>query len=144
MSSGSFGYLAPLLLVIAANSCYHFLSKSTPANVNCFLGLSATYGVAFLLSLVLFALSKHEAAAVEVSRLSPANFLLGVVVLGVENGWLLVYRSGWPVSRASLIANICVAFVLFLVGVFVLKEGISAKQAVGFLVCVLGVYLINS
>lgn len=144
MNSGLLGYITPLLLVIAANSCYHFISKSTPANINCFLGLSATYGVAFLLSTAMFVFSKHEAAATELARLSPANFLLGAVVFGVEYGWLWVYRSGWPVSKASIIANICVAFVLFIVGVFVMKENVSFKQAIGFIVCILGVYLVNA
>ena len=54
----SIQYYIPLLMVIGCNLGYHILSKSLPNNINPFIGLSATYGVAFLGSLILFAIRK--------------------------------------------------------------------------------------
>ena len=133
----SFSYFAPLLLVIAANTCYHFISKSTSSQVNPFLGLVGAYGVSLLLSTVLFFVTKTESLAAEISKLQPA-------VLGMESGWILMYRNGWEVSKASVIANICVAMILLAIGVLVFREALSLKKVAGLLICVVGVALINS
>lgn len=140
----SFSYFAPLLLVIAANTCYHFISKSTSSQVNPFLGLVGAYGVSLLLSTVLFFVTKTESLAAEISKLQSANFLLGLAVLGMESGWILMYRNGWEVSKASVIANICVAMILLAIGVLVFREALSLKKVAGLLICVVGVALINS
>lgn len=55
----SMGYIAPLLLVIFSNLFYHLLSKSLPDNTNPFIGLVATYGVAFIGSMFLFWITKN-------------------------------------------------------------------------------------
>lgn len=137
-------YLAPLLLVIAANSFYHFISKNTSASLNPFLGLTATYGIALIFSLILFWLTKNASLSVEISKIKAANFLMGLAVLGVESGWLLMYRSGWEISKASVIANICVAVILFIVGFIIFREELSIMKLVGLLVCIIGVSLLNS
>lgn len=33
-----------------------------------------------------------------------------------------MYRNGWEISRASVIANICVAMILLIIGLTVFKE----------------------
>lgn len=144
MNHLNIAYLAPLLLVIGANSCYHFISKNTSASLNPFFGLTATYSVALVFSIILFILTKNACLAVEISNIKVTNFLMGIAVLGVESGWILMYRNGWEISKASIIANICVAVVLFIVGFILFREDITAKKMVGLLVCILGVYLLNS
>lgn len=144
MGDGSIPYLAPLFLVICANSFYHFVSKSTPATLNPFLGLTATYGVALVFSAVLFLVTKTGSLSFEVSRIKWSSFLLGIAVFGVESGWILMYRNGWEISRASVIANICAAMILLVIGLVVFREALSAKRLAGFAICILGVYLLNS
>jgi len=144
MSSNGILYFAPLFLVIAANSCYHLISKSVSSEANPFLGLAAAYGTAFLLSIVFFLLTKRGGFAAETAHLKPVNFVQGVVLLGVESGWLWMYGAGWQVSRASIIANICTSSVLFGVGTLGLKESTSVEQALGFLICLAGVCMVNS
>lgn len=144
MGDLSISYLAPLFLVICANSFYHFISKSTPETLNPFLGLTATYSVALVFSAVLFLCTKSDSVSLEVSRIKWSSFWLGIAVLGVESGWILMYRNGWEISRASVIANICVAVILLIIGLTVFREEITGKKIVGFALCVLGVYLLNS
>lgn len=144
MGELSIPYLAPLVLVICANSFYHLISKSIPETLNPFLGLTVTYGVALIFSAVLFLCTKSDSVSLEVSRIKWSSFLLGIAVWGVESGWIWMYRNGWEISRASVLANICVAMILLVVGLTVFREEITVKRMAGFAICVLGVYLLNS
>lgn len=87
-------YLLPLGLVICCNLGYHLFSKSLPCNTNPFIGLSATYGMAFLGSLTLFAITRSTVYSNQKDNISIYNLLLGVVIIGVEGGYILMYRAG--------------------------------------------------
>lgn len=108
------------------------------------MGLTATYSIALIFSIILFTLTKNACFSVEISKIKVTNFLMGIAVLGVECGWILMYRNGWEVSKASIIANICVAIILFIVGFIIFREEITAKKIAGLLVCIIGVFLLNS
>jgi len=58
-------------------------------------------------------------------------------------GYVFVYRAGWAVSTASVVANIGLACVLLVVGYLLYKENISLTQMFGFFVCMVGLILIN-
>lgn len=137
-------YILPLLLVIVCNIFYHLISKTTPATLNPFAALTATYGVALLGSFLLFLLTKKETLTTALSTLKPGNFLLGLVIIGIEGGYLILYQKGWEVSRASVIANLCVATLLFIIGVTTFGETLSAKKVLGLALCLLGIVFINS
>jgi len=144
LSLFDFAYWASFALVVAANSCYHFLSKRSSPRLNPFLGLGVSYAVALLGSAVLFCLTRSEKISLELGRLGPSNFLLGAAILCVESGWLLMYRLGWKISEGSITANVCVAATLFLIGAAFMGETFSSRKAAGLLVCALGVFLIGS
>lgn len=131
--------LAPLLLVILCNTGYHLISKSLPGNLNPFLGLVGTYGMACLGSALLFFLTKSSVFAVETSKISIYNLLLGLIVIGVEGGYMLMYRAGWEVSRASLIASICLAVMLVVLGAVMFGEALTVRKIFGILLCIGGV-----
>ena len=133
------GTLAPLLLVILCNTGYHLVSKSMPGNINPFLGLVSTYGIACLGSALLFFLTKGSVFAAEKAGISLSNLLLGLVVIGIEGGYMLMYRTGWEISRASLIASICLAVVLVILGSAVFQETLTVRKIVGILLCIGGV-----
>ncbi len=61
----SIRYVMALVIVIFCNLFYHILSKSIPGNTNPFIGLTATYGVAFIGSMILFWLTKDSIYANE-------------------------------------------------------------------------------
>ena len=144
MSNLPLAYVVPLLLVICANVAYHFAAKSTPPTLNPFLSLSVTYGIALLFSLILFALTATNSIAMELGKLKWSSLLMGLAVLSVEFGWIWIYRNGWEISKASIIANIGVSIVLLVIGIMLFNEGISLKKMAGLLVCLVGVFLINA
>ncbi len=67
--------------------------------------------------------------------------VLGFAVVGLEAGYVYLYRAGWKVSKGSLTANICLAGALLVVGALMYHERISLRQVVGAVVCALGLYL---
>ena len=100
----NFSHFAPLFLVIAANSIYHVTSKNTASDTNPFLGLIATYSIALILSIALFLMTKTNNISYEISKIKATNFWLGLAVLSVESGWIMMYRKGWEINKASIIA----------------------------------------
>lgn len=137
------GYMLPLITVVICNLFYHLLSKSIPSNVNPFLGLGATYGVAFLGSILLFFATKDSMFANENNRISLFNYLMGAVIIGVEGGYMFMYRVGWEVSKASVIANIVLAVLLVFVGVMLFNETIDLKKIIGIVFCLIGIILLK-
>lgn len=136
-------YFFPLLIVICCNLGYHLLSKNLPNNMNPFIGLAVTYGVAFLGSLLLFVITKDSVYSNQKVNINMYNLLLGIVIIGVEGGYMLMYRAGWEVSKASVVANIVVAVLLLFIGAILFHEAVDVKKIVGIILCVLGIALIK-
>lgn len=134
---------APLLLVILCNIGYHLISKNISNGINPFLGLVGTYGVACFVSACLFMVTKNTIFQNNKSGISIYNILMGIVIIGVEGGYMLMYRAGWEISKASLMANICLAVVLMFVGVFFYKEGIDLRKIAGIALCIIGIVLLK-
>jgi EamA-like transporter family. len=137
-------YLWPILLVIGSNTIYHIISKSTPKNVHPFITLTLTYTVAAIASLVFFFLSRGDSHVLtELKKTNWTSFALGVAVIGLEFGYLQVYRAGWNISVGSLVANIGLAIMLLVVGIFLYKESVTINQLIGIALCMLGIVFIK-
>ena len=133
----------PLLIVVGANTIYNISTKSTPSDVNAFASLATSYFIAMLGSVVMFFItSDSKNLLVEVSKTNWSALALGIAIVGLEFGYICIYRAGWKIGVASLVANISLACVLLLVGLFVYKEVITLKQLLGMGICTIGLMLI--
>jgi drug/metabolite transporter (DMT)-like permease len=129
--------------VVGANTIYNISTKSTPSDVNAFASLATSYFIAMLGSVVMFFLtSDSKNLLVEVSKTNWSALALGIAIVGLEFGYICIYRAGWKIGVASLVANISLACVLLLVGLFVYKEVITLKQLLGMGICAIGLMLI--
>ena len=136
--------LWPLLLIVGSNCFYHICARSVPQEANAFGALTVTYLVGAAVAATLFLSSVKPANAVSaLGKLNWASLVLGLAVVGLEAGNVFLYRAGWPVSRGSLTANLCLAVVLLFVGRFLFRETITARQLVGAAVCAAGLFLIS-
>lgn len=137
-------YIWPILVVIAANTFYNICAKSVPENVNSFAALTVVYGIAAVISLVLFFITgEQKNFFTEVARLNWASVVLGIAIVALEFGYIAIYRAGWKITMASLVANISLAVVLLIVGVLLYKEAVSVKQLIGVVVCAAGLILVT-
>ena len=70
--------------------------------------------------------------------------VLGLAIVGLEAGYVYLFRAGWQISRGSLTANICLAVALLFVGYFMYGEKISLRQVLGAFVCMAGLYMMSA
>ena len=136
--------LWPIIVVVASNTLYNICSKSTPEKLNPFASLSVTYVVAAVCAVSMyFITSGSKNLFSELSGVNWTSFVLGIAVVGLEFGFLCVYRSGWNISTGHLVSSIILACVLLIVGLVVYKESISPRKLIGMAVCAVGLVLIT-
>ncbi len=115
-----------------------------PGDVNPFGALMVTYFVAALISAIIFIFMVGPSnVLVELSKINWTSIILAIAIVGLEVGYVFVYRTGWAVSTASVVANIGLACVLLVVGFLLYWENVSIKQIIGIFVCMFGLVLIN-
>lgn len=139
------GKLWPILVVVGANTFYNIIAKRTPAEVDPFFSLFLTYGTAALITLLIFLLSPAEKDLhLQFQRINWTSFAFGASIIGLEFGYIFIYRTGWNVNTAPLVANITLAVILLFVGYFLFGESLSVRQILGIAVCAAGLSLISA
>ena len=132
-----------ITLAIASSAFYHFVAKSTPANVNFTVSLLVTYGVAFVATLFTFFFFPTSSVVSELKQLNWASVGLAVAVMGIEFGYLLMYRAGWNLGIAAVLVTVLASLILVPVAVFVFKDKLSWVNIAGILVCLAGLVMLN-
>jgi uncharacterized membrane protein len=87
--------------------------------------------------------SKGKNIFTELGKTNWTTFVLELVIIGLELGYILAYRNGWQMSTASVTANIALAIALIVVSLVFYKETITVKQIAGIVLCGGGLVLIN-
>lgn len=135
----------PLLILVVANTAYQLVCAKTPAEAPAFLSLAVTYIIATIVASATYFCTRQNGSTLtaDFHTLNWTSYLLGACVVGLEAGYLLLYRAGWDVSIGSTVAYICMGLVMVVVGTVFLKEGISVLRVIGVIACVAGLYCIN-
>ena len=137
-------YVWPIALVVFSNTLYQICAKEVPGGVNAFATLTVTYLVGALASGVLFFVTGNGASLFqEYGRLNWASFLLGLVIVGLEAGWIYAYKAGWSVSTAFIVQSAILAGFLLLVGYLLSHEPLAWNKIAGVVICLIGLYVIN-
>ena len=98
-------FIWPIALVVLSNTVYQICSKSMPPEVHPFASLTVTYLVGAVLSGVMFfVLNPGGNLLREYGKLNWAPFALGIVIVGLEVGFVYAYKAGWSeyIRRAML------------------------------------------
>lgn len=139
-----FLFIWPLALVILSNVLYQICTKSVPGNINPFASLTVTYLVGAAASAVLyFVLGKEPNLVREYRNLNWAPFVLGLVIVGLEAGWIYAYKAGWQVSVAQIIQSAFLAVCLLAVGTLLYKEALTWNKVAGIVICLIGLFVIS-
>ena len=137
-------FIWPIALVVLSNTVYQICSKSMPPEVHPFASLTVTYLVGAILSGVMFfVLNPGGNLLREYGKLNWAPFALGIVIVGLEVGFVYAYKAGWQVSTASVVQNAFLAVALVIVGVLLYREHISWSKLVGTGLCLVGLAFIG-
>lgn len=128
-------YIWPLALIIVSNTVYQICAKGIPPQMNTYASMTVTYFVATLFSLAAFLVSSKGG--------NWATVVLGIVITGLEVGFIFAYKSGWKVSSLSTVSNGLLAIVMIFVGFFLYHEKIEPTKIAGIILCLAGLFLIN-
>ncbi len=142
-----FAYLWPIGLVILSNIMYQVCTKEVPSEINAFASLTVTYIVAAAASLVFFFVlggnSGGNGLFGEYSKINWAPFVLGVVIVGLEVGWIFAYKAGWEISTGFIVQSSVLAIFLLILGVWLYHEALTWNKVVGIVICLIGLVFIN-
>ena len=138
-----FNYIWPVALVIISNTFYQICAKSVPEKINPFASLTVTYVVAAIASAILFFTLGGGSLIQEYKKLNWAPFVLGLVIIGLEGGWIYAYKAGWQVSTAQIIQSAILGIILIFVGTMLYKETLTWNKLVGIGICLVGLVFIN-
>ena len=142
--SSMFLFYFSITLAIASSTLYHFVAKSTPSNVNFTVSLLVTYAVAFVVTLIgFFFFPATSGIKAELAKLNWASIGLAIAVVGIEYGFLLVYRAGWNLGIAAVLVNVVASLILLPVAIFLFKDKISWVNIAGIAVCFVGLVMLN-
>jgi drug/metabolite transporter (DMT)-like permease len=133
-----------LSLAIASTVAYHVVLKLTPAGANPLLSLMVTYGAVTVLFGAVLALSPGEFGwRDEVRHVNWTALALAVAIIGLDLGFILLYRSGFEVSLGALVTQTAAAMLLVGIGVLVFRERLSLSNGLGIVLCLAGLWLVN-
>ena len=139
-----FSYIWPVALVVLSNVVYQICAKSVPGGLNPFAALTVTYLVGALVSAALFfILGKQPNPLKEIGNLNWAPFVLGLVIVGLEVGFIYAYKAGWSVSTVSIVQGAALAIILIFVGFLLFREELTWNKLVGVGICLVGLFFIN-
>ena len=142
-----FSYLWPICLVILSNVMYQVCAKEVPSEMNAFASLTVTYVVAAISSVIFFFALGGSSSGTglfgEYGKINWAPFVLGIVIVGLEVGWIFAYKAGWQVSTGFIVQSAVLAILLLLLGFFVYHETLTWNKLVGVAICLIGLVFLN-
>lgn len=137
-------YIWPIALVVLSNTLYQICAKSVPEGMNPLASLTVTYLVGAAVSCALYFILNRNANLLREIRLTNwAPIVLGVVIVGLEVGFIYAFRAGWQISMAQIVSSAVLAVILIFVGSLLYHEAITWNKIVGIIVCLAGLVLIN-
>ena len=137
-------FVWPIALVVVSNIVYQLCTKSVPADMNPFASLTITYTVGAVVSGILYSvLGSGGNFFGELTKTNWAPFVLGIVIVGLEVGFIYAYKAGWQVSTASVVQSAVLSAALILVGWIFFKEPLTWNKLVGVGICLIGLVFIN-
>ena len=139
-----FSYIWPIALVVVSNTLYQVCAKSVPEGMDPFASLTVTYLVGAATSLALsLVLNPGENLLAEYRKLNWAPFVLGLVIVGLEAGWIFAYKAGWQVSTGFIVQSAFLAVTLLVVGYFLYREALTWNKLLGVAICLVGLFFLN-
>lgn len=134
----------PVLIVVAANVTYDISSKSIPDGLNAYAGITITYSVLAVCNFLIFKIMNPANSIIaEWAQINWAVILLALASIGLESGYIFLYRAGWNISIGGMVCNILLVISMLIIGRLLFNETVSLRQFSGVLLCVAGLIIIN-
>lgn len=134
----------PLLLVVLSSVGYQVGLKEVSGVGDPMISLMVTYLAASVVSFVIyFFLSWGKESFLRgVLSVNVSAMGLGLAIVGIEVGTLFMYRAGWAVNVAFVVANSLIVAALMLTGFLLYKEKLTLRQLIGVGISLAGILCI--
>ena len=137
-------YYFSISLTILSSTLYHVTQKKIPAGVNPAVSIIVTYIVSLFLSLILLYFLPAQGGFISAfKQLNWASYVLAFSLVGLEVGFLLVYRAGWNIGLTAVLVNVSAGLILVPIAIYLFKEKLSTINLIGILVCLIGIVMLN-
>lgn len=134
----------PLLLVVLSSVGYQVGLKEVADVGDPMISLMVTYLAASAVSFVIYFFQSlgKESFIRGVLSVNVSAMGLGLAIVGIEVGTLFMYRAGWAVNVAFVVANSLIVAALMLTGFLLYKEKLSLRQLIGVGISLAGILCI--
>lgn len=134
-------FYLPLLLTVSGSVLYHLAQRTMPRAASPLAPLMVAFATALALCVAILVATRQMPTRLS-QAVSRSSLALGLAVVMIELGFLLAYRQGWRLNRASLVSNVAVALLLVPVGAAVFQEQVSLRMLFGVLLCAGGLIVL--
>lgn len=139
-----FNLVWPLAIIVFSNILYQICAKGIPQQMNTYASMTVTYAVATLFSALMFFVTTKGGNIIHEFKFSNwATIVLGIVITGLEVGFIYAYKAGWKVNTLATVTNAFLAIALIFLGFFLYKEAITWNKVIGVLICLVGLWFIK-
>lgn len=134
----------PLLLVVLSSVGYQVGLKEVSGIGDPMISLMVTYLAASAVSFVIYFFQSlgKESFFRGVFSVNVSAVGLGLAIVGIEVGTLFMYRAGWAVNVAFVVANSLIVAALMLTGFLLYKEKLTLRQLIGVGISLAGILCI--
>lgn len=134
----------PLLLVVLSSVGYQVGLKEVAGVGDPMISLMVTYLAASAVSFVIYFFQSFgkESFLRGVLSVNVSAMGLGLAIVGIEVGTLFMYRAGWAVNVAFVVANSLIVAALMLTGFLLYKEKLTLRQLIGVGISLVGILCI--
>ena len=134
----------PLLLVVLSSVGYQVGLKEVSDVGDPMASLMVTYLAASVVSFVIYFFQSlgKESFFRGVLTVNASAIGLGLSIVGIEVGTLFMYRAGWAVNVAFVVANSLIVAALMLTGFLLYKEKLTLRQLIGVGISLAGILCI--
>jgi len=133
-----------MLMAIVSVTLYQVFQKEIAPQVNPFASLIITYLVAIFVTISFWFCFPGGISLLEaVKSANYASYLLGITIVGIELGFLLIYRAGWQIGVANIFSSSVSAVLLIIIGTAAYREHLSPVKMLGIGLCIAGLVLLN-
>lgn len=144
LDKGSLVFYLSAAAAIVGTVGYHLLMKKVPNTINPVVSLIGIYvAIVILAALMLPLFLNNGDFTASLKQMTWIQAGIAACIILMEIGFLLMYRSGWDLSTGNVVTGAIINIALVLVGVVILKEGLSYINLVGAVLCIVGVILIG-
>ena len=106
--------------------------------------LTVSYAIAAVFSGVLYyAIYRNGNLMLEYSKMNWSSIVLGLVIVGLEVGFIYAFQHGWEVSTAAIVQSSFLGVALIFVGYFLFHEALTWNKILGIVICLIGLAFIN-